>query len=94
MPNPPSSKDDFLHPRSKYWGQFSPQKLAFNANLQEFASKVSYICNLETGGKLSSDEAYQQIKQLWKDLKRSKKHLLDNPDPPPNGSEASGEGDA
>jgi len=36
---------------------------------------VSYICNLETGGKLPPEEAYKQIKLLWKELKQSKKEL-------------------
>lgn len=75
----PSPKDDFLVPRSKYWGEFSPQHLAFNANLQEFAQRVSFICNLETGGKIPPRQAYDEIKRLWKDLKRSKSHLIDVP---------------
>lgn len=69
-------KEEFLMPRSKYQGEFTPQNLAFNANLQEFAQRVSIICNLETGGKISSDKAYKDIKKLWKDLKASKKNLL------------------
>lgn len=69
------SKDSFLFPRSRYQGQFTPEHLAFNANLQEFAQRVSYISALETGGKLSSEEAYKKIKDLWKQLKRSKKVL-------------------
>ncbi len=75
----PPSRDDFLFPRSKYWGEFSPQHLAFNANLQEFAQRVSFICNLETGGKIPPKQAYDEIKRLWKDLKRSKAHLIDPP---------------
>jgi hypothetical protein len=58
-----------------YYGEFKPENLLFNANLQEFAQKVSFICNLETGGKISSLEAYEKIKALWKDLKQSKKGL-------------------
>lgn len=77
----PRSKDEFLNPRSRYWGEFTPQNLAFNANLQEFAQKIGVICALETGGKISSLEAYQQIKDLWKQLKHSKKKLL-NHEPP------------
>ncbi|MBD2296008.1 hypothetical protein H6G06_21640 [Anabaena sphaerica FACHB-251] len=69
------SKDDFLYPRGRYYGHVQPENLVFNANLQEFAQRVSYICNLETGGKLPPDEAYEQIKALWKQLKRSKKQL-------------------
>ncbi|TVP67382.1 MAG: hypothetical protein EA342_08775 [Leptolyngbya sp. LCM1.Bin17] len=67
--------DNFLYPRSRYYGQFSPQQLTFNANLQEFAQRVGYISGLQTGGKLSPDEAYQQIKGLYKQLKASKKGL-------------------
>lgn len=68
-------KDEFLYPRSRYYGQVKPEHLVFNANLQEFAQKVGYITNLETSGKLSPEEAYKQIKALWKQLKQSKKQL-------------------
>ncbi len=71
----PPSKDEFLHPRSRYYGEFMPSNLLFNANLQEFATQVGYICSLETNGKISSAEAYRQIKQLFKSLKQSKKGL-------------------
>lgn len=72
--------EDFITPRSKYQGEFTPQNLAFNANLQEFAQRVSLICGLETGGKVSSTEAYDDIKKLWKELKASKKSLLKKKD--------------
>jgi hypothetical protein len=68
-------KDNFIYPRRRYYGQMAPENLVFNANLQEFSQKVSYISCLETNGKLSPDEAYQQIKQVWKQLKKSKKEL-------------------
>lgn len=68
--------NEFLSPRYRYHGEFTPQNLAFNANLQEFARRVALICSLETGGKISSKEAYDDIKGLWKELKASKKHLL------------------
>ncbi|MDJ0707706.1 MAG: hypothetical protein QNJ46_30890 [Leptolyngbyaceae cyanobacterium MO_188.B28] len=68
-------KSDFLYPRSRYYGQVKPENLVFNSNLQEFAQRVGYICNLQTAGKLSPEESYEQIKSLWKQLKRSKKSL-------------------
>lgn len=68
-------KDKFLYPRSSYHGEFKPENLVFNANLQEFAQKVSFLCNLETAGKIKPGEAYRQIKDLWKQLKNSKKTL-------------------
>lgn len=75
------SKDDFLYPRGRYYGHVKPENMVFNANLQEFAQRVSYICNLETGGKIEPEEAYKQIRLLWKDLKRSKKQLRIGEDP-------------
>jgi len=70
-----TNSKDFLYPRSRYHGQFTPENLAFDANLQEFAQRISYICALQSNGKLSPEEAYQQIKNLWKQLKTSKKQL-------------------
>lgn len=82
-----NGKDDFLYPRSNYRGEISPNNpnnLVFNANLQEFAQKVSYICGLETNGKISSVEAYNRIKQLWHQFKTSKKNILDRDDSNPS----------
>ncbi len=69
------SKFNFLHPRARYRGVVKPENLLFNANLQEFSQRVSYICALETGGKLSPEESYREIKSLWKQLKHSKRQL-------------------
>ncbi|MCJ8283572.1 MAG: hypothetical protein MJK14_28260 [Rivularia sp. ALOHA_DT_140] len=70
-----ADKENFLYPRSRYYGQFNPENLVFNANLQEFAQKAGYIVGLQTSGKITSEEAYKQIKALWKKLKHSKKEL-------------------
>lgn len=59
----------FLTPRSRFRGNFTPQNLLFDANLQEFAHRVSLISNLENGGKLAPGEAYQQIETLWEQFK-------------------------
>lgn len=71
-------KDKMVNPISRYYGDFKPENLVFNANLQEFANRINIICALETGGKIPPTEAYKEIKKLWKDLKESKKSLLDN----------------
>ncbi len=68
-------KNQFLYPRSCYYGQVKPENLVFNANLQEFAQQVSFISNLESNGKLSPEEAYKKIRFLWEQLKHSKKQL-------------------
>jgi hypothetical protein len=51
------------------------EDIIFDVNLQEFATRIGYICGLEANGKLTTVEAYEQIKQLWKQLKRTKKGL-------------------
>ncbi len=71
----PIGKNSFLYPHSRYQGEVKPENLVFNANLQEFAQRVNYICNLETSGKLSPEEAYEQIKALWEQLKLSRQQL-------------------
>ena len=75
--NPDKPQRNFLYPLSRYYGEFTPEQLVFNANLQEFAQRISLLCGLETGGKLSPEETYQQIKVLWQNLTESKKQLLD-----------------
>ncbi|PAX60191.1 DUF7219 family protein [Brunnivagina elsteri] len=71
----PINLNNFLYLRYPYHGKFSPEHLVFDANLQEFSQRVGYICNLETSGKLPPEEAYAQLKMLWKQLKRTKKEL-------------------
>jgi hypothetical protein len=68
-------RSEFFCPHSRYHGSVKPENLIFNANLQEFAHRVSLICGLETNGKLSPEESFDQIEGLWKQLKRSKKAL-------------------
>ena len=78
-----NGKNSFLYHKGNYHGEITPnnpENLVFNANLQEFAQKVAYICGLETNGKISTEEAYNRIKQLWHQLKASKKELLDRND--------------
>ncbi|MDJ0900546.1 MAG: hypothetical protein QNJ55_17225 [Xenococcus sp. MO_188.B8] len=72
------SKDSFLYPIGNYRGKFSPGNLAFSANLQIFAQRVSYLCALETNGKISPEDTYHEIKKFWEQLKQSKQEFLDN----------------
>lgn len=56
--------------------EFSPETMLMEANIREFAYSISMICALETGGKLTAEEAYALIKQNWKKLDASRKSLL------------------
>ena len=70
-----STLNRFLHPFATYHGSVNPENLIFNANLQEFSQRVGYICNFHTSGKLSTEEAYQQVKALWQQLEQNKVSL-------------------
>lgn len=59
------TKTEFLYARSRYHGQLKPENLVFNASLQEFAQRVGYIANLQTNGKLTTQESYEHLKILW-----------------------------
>ena len=76
-----SKNYNFFYPQYHYRGKVKPENMVFNANLQEFSHKVNYISNLQTGGKITSLQAYCQIKALWKRLSQSKQGLGigDNP---------------
>lgn len=70
-----ANKENFLYPKKNYRGEFTLENMAFNANLQEFAQKVNIVCNLETNGKITPNEAYLRIKDLWRNLQSSRKSL-------------------
>ncbi|TAE61451.1 MAG: hypothetical protein EAZ76_04510 [Nostocales cyanobacterium] len=55
---------DFLYSHHPYHGQLKEEYLVFNEHLQEFSQRVNYICNLQTGGKISAEESYKQIHLL------------------------------
>jgi len=76
-----NDKEKLLYPHTTYHGQVKPENLVFNANLQEFSHKVGYITALQTGGKLAPDVAFKEIKELWEQLKISKKTLNINDEP-------------
>lgn len=52
-------------------GSHMPENPVFNVKLQEFAQQVSILATLYTGGKLSSSEVFEQVKQLSHQLKQS-----------------------
>ena len=60
---------------AKYHGEFSPQRLVFNANLQEFAHRLNQIVIAQGQGRMTDSDALRQIEQLWQALKRSRTGL-------------------
>jgi hypothetical protein len=60
--------------RGDHW---SPERLMFHQNLETFAERVGLIVGLQGNGKMTQEEAYSQIKRVWKALKQSKGLLID-----------------
>ena len=56
---------------------WSPERLMFHQNLETFADQVGLIVGLQANGKMSQDQAYAQIKKIWKNLKFSRDSLFD-----------------
>ncbi|WP_231605231.1 hypothetical protein [Synechococcus sp. CBW1006] len=65
-----------------YWGSgWSPERLVFHQNLESFAERVGLIVGLQANGKISQEQAYAEIRAIWKDLRYSKDALLDTKTP-------------
>jgi hypothetical protein len=60
---------------------WSPQRLLFHQNLESFAERVGLIVALQGNGKLSQEQAYDQIRAIWKELKDSKGNLINGKGP-------------
>lgn len=69
------NNSSFLYPKCRYYGDVKPENLVFDANLQEFSHRVSYISALATNGKIPLAQAISEIELLWEKLEKSKKEL-------------------
>jgi hypothetical protein len=70
-----SEFSNFIYPMHRYSGKFTPENLVLNANLQEFSQRVSYISGLAGNGKIPMDKAFQDIEQLWQQIRNSIKSI-------------------
>jgi hypothetical protein len=49
----------------------------FEKELGKFSDKVDILVGLEMGGKISPEQAYQEIKDMYKELKKLRKKEKD-----------------
>jgi hypothetical protein len=61
----------FIYPHAPCHGDCSVQKIAINANMQEFATRAGYIAAFHSAGKLSTPDALAEIERLAAQLKDS-----------------------
>ena len=59
---------------------WSPQRLMFHHNLESFAERVGLLVGLQSNGKVSQEQAFAEIRDLWKNLKDSRSSLLSSDD--------------
>ena len=66
-----------LEALSAYRGDdWSPNRLMFHQNLEQFAERVGLIVALQANGKVSQEHAFNEIRQIWKQLKESHGELI------------------
>jgi dsDNA-specific endonuclease/ATPase MutS2 len=56
----------------------------FERSLARFGDKVALIAGLEIADKMTPEDAYQEIKKLYKELKKLRKQERDNWGEPEN----------
>jgi hypothetical protein len=58
----------FAYPIARYRGENDSSSQEFNAQFQNFAHRVSILCALHTGGKISTSQTYQHMLTLYEQL--------------------------
>ncbi|MFZ4564986.1 MAG: DUF7219 family protein [Prochlorococcaceae cyanobacterium] len=58
-------------------GDWSPERLVFHQNLEQFAERVGLIVALQGNGKITQEEAFDEIRQIWTQLQSSRESLLE-----------------
>lgn len=71
------AKEEFLFPTPLInpEAEMSFLDIATINNLNNFSHHVSYLTNMAIGGKMSAEDAYKEIKKLYKAMKQSHKSL-------------------
>jgi len=71
------AKEEFLYPTPPINpdADMSFLDIAQINNLNNFTHHVSYLTNLAIGGKLATEDAYGEIKKLYKAMRQSRKSL-------------------
>jgi len=71
------AKEEFLYPTPPINpdANMSFLDIAQINNLNNFTHHVSYLTNMAIGGKMTTEDAYKQIKNLYKAMRQSRKSL-------------------
>ena len=69
------NRSEFIHPHSHFYGKSSPENIKFYNLMEDFVQEASLISNLAGNGKMSLDDAFSEIEELWKQVIKSKEDL-------------------
>jgi hypothetical protein len=71
------AKEEFLYPTPPMNpdSDMSFLDIATINNLNNFSHHVSYLTNMAVSGKMTANDAYKEIKKLYKAMKQSHKSL-------------------
>jgi len=77
MTTPKQTKEEFLYPTPPINpdADMSFLDIAQINNLNNFTHHVSYLTNMAIGGKITVEDAYAEIKKLYKAMRQSRKSL-------------------
>jgi hypothetical protein len=77
MTTPKQAKEDFLYPTPPINpdADMSFLDIAQINNLNNFTHHVTYLTNMAIGGKITVEDAYAEIKKLYKAMRQSRKSL-------------------
>jgi hypothetical protein len=77
MTTPKQTKEEFLYPTPPINpdADMSFLNIAQINNLNNFTHHVSYLTNMAIGGKITVEDAYAEIKKLYKAMRQSRKSL-------------------
>ena len=71
------AKEEFLYPTPPINpdADMSFLDIAQINNLNNFTHHVNYLTNMAIGGKIKTEDAYKEIKKLYKAMRQSRKSL-------------------
>lgn len=77
MTSAKQTKEEFLFPTPPINpdGDLGFLDIALINNLNNFTTHVSYLNSMAIGGKIGPEEAYKEIKKLYKAMRSSRKSL-------------------
>ncbi|MBK4731465.1 hypothetical protein JJD41_16570 [Oxynema sp. CENA135] len=70
-----TTESEFLYPHSHFHGELTPENIEFHNKMEDFVQRSSILSNLASNGKISLEQAFTEIGDLWEELCQKKEQL-------------------